>query len=180
MVFDAVRRSPPLLISLLFVGMCVLLSGTLPGTLAAASPDTDKSGKYIETLYLRITAVGFALLEFEDSLIFRLEKKRPVDFSRAAARFISARKQIHSLRSLAQLLMKKLDSADPRRARIESLKGRFRNVAVAHRSNMEKILALGGGDQLREAVQRLAETMTDSPIASGTPAYPLKSHDDLF
>ena len=152
-----------------------------PGPAVAAKPpgyDPEKKlGEYVHQLYQRALVVGKALLEAEEALIFRLEKKRTVDVKREVARFFSARRQIRSLRILAFHLEKRIPPGDPRLAKIQSLKGNIALVVQGHRKLAAKLNALAG-DEIRKAAAEFEAACQEQPGEPASPTLPIRSLSD--
>jgi len=113
---------------------------------AGAAERKGPDGAYVLRLYQRVLDVGNALLEHEQLVILRLEKKRPVDVIKAVARFRSARKQMRLLNRLARSLKKQLPGGDPYTSRIDDIKSGIKPIREAHRANMVRFKALAPAD----------------------------------
>lgn len=109
----------------------------------SANPASFSAGRYAEMINLRLIAVSQALLDFEQELINKLEKKRGFDKDQALARFVSARLQFRKLLLIGIALNKTIPSGDPARARIQSLKSRLTYFLQAHQKNVSRLTELG-------------------------------------
>ena len=168
--------SPTLVAVLLVIGL--LLAAT---EVTAATPSTRKGqplGLYAQRIYQRILALGASLLTFEKELIFRLEKKRPVDLEQAVSRFRSARDQIRRLRRLGVYLKRRLPPGDPYRPKIDSLAARLAYAVEAHRKNMATLKTLAPAEVI-EAAQAVGEACEEKDHEEPV-QFPVRNMDEQF
>jgi len=164
----------------ILVMLAVLVAGATASRAQAPRRATLTPADQAVRLYQRILTVGKALLDLERATIFRLEKKRPVEVDRVVAKIVSARRQIGSLRRLARRFEEQIPSADPKRAKVESLRTNFGLVLDAHRKYMQRLRALAGKEILAALDALEHETRAAPASLPATSPYPLRSMDDLF
>lgn len=146
------------------------------GPLGAAAP--DGRGQRVLQLYERVLMVGEALLEFEQVVLQRLERQRPVDVARAVARFRSARDQMKRLRKMARKMEKELPPGEPTLPAIEKWKARIPEFRTAHRSNMQRIKTLAPAE-----VSASGETVDEawaSDLEPDESEFPVRTVEEQF
>lgn len=168
---------PPRLLAFLALAALVLAR---PGIWAAAPATTTFDvGLHVQRLCQRINGIVQGVLDLEKGILFRLEKKRPVDWERMASRFASARRQVGALRRMALRLEERIPASHPALAKIQSLKSQLRGAIRLHLENVAKIVK-AGGEPCRQAMEQVREALESTEPASATVPFPVQSLDDQF
>lgn len=115
---------------------------------------------YVLRLFQRVQAIGRSIVKFEEEVLARLGKKRPVDAERVASRILSGRRQMISIRKLARKLEKEIFSTDPNFQKIQSLKGKIGSFVAKHKGNMAKFQGSGEAS-LQAAFAKFEDALGD-------------------
>jgi hypothetical protein len=156
----------------------VFLFGAGAWSLLAATPAADP-GTQVLRLTQRINGIVQHVLELEQAILVRIEKKRPIDWERMASRLASARRQIRSLRRVARHFEPQIPAGHPARAQVESLRSQLKHALVRHRELAARIVA-GGGEACRHALSQIESVCQDPMLESIAGSFPVRSIDDQF
>ncbi len=137
-------------------------------------------GEIVLMLYDKIYGLAKRLVDFEEFLLFRLKKKRPIDETRAQASLYSGKKQMKRLYQKALRLQARLPAGDPALAEVELAKLRISGLKPEHMSNSAAIAKiLGDKSPLAASVATAAEYFDPPPLVA-TESYPVKDLDGQF
>lgn len=149
----------------LFLAVFSILGLFVP--LSAFSKDLPPAppAKYVLGLFQKVISINVGLLNFQDALISRATKDRPIDWKMAEKSFEAAKKQTISLRRMADHLLKCLPSSDPLIPQIQKLQQRLFLVIQAHQRKIARLRELAGDkvEALLEKVEQACGKLPDDP-----------------
>lgn len=134
------RFSSPLTKALLAFLLLMLCQPTCNAQ-KSSTREAMPAGRYAELVYFRIISIAQSVLKLEQQALEKLAAKKPVDKHKLQARLLSARLQMQKLIRLGRGLEKQMDTADPARAKVESLRQRLFYFVTMHKKNIEQIVA---------------------------------------
>ncbi|MBF0406538.1 MAG: hypothetical protein HQM10_04240 [Candidatus Riflebacteria bacterium] len=150
------------------LALLISASGLWSASTTASLGQKMSVGDYVYNLMRRLVVIGGKLLEFEEHLIFRLEKRRPINRQKIEAKFTSARYSWWSLGREANALFPLVSASDPKRQEIISLRLERLALMNEHKANLARIKVLDPGlhnmhvRKFNELISDVDEISTDT------------------